>query len=75
MIVARVVCEGGQTTIQALDVPPSRIAPFDPNDLIERVKRLVDGAMPQPCEQLMVLRSAFWSFVQVEGKRPGPVTA
>jgi hypothetical protein len=69
VIVARVVWEGGEAAIQALDVSPSRIAPFVIGDLIERVRRFVDVAMPRPCEELTVLRSAFWSFVEVEGKR------
>jgi hypothetical protein len=70
--VARVRCDGARATIEALEVPPKRVEPFSSDALISRLNLLVASAAPRPYEQLTLLRSEFWAFVDVDAEGPSP---
>jgi hypothetical protein len=58
--------------VQALEVPPKGVEPFSSDALISRLNLLVASAAPRPYEELTVLRSEFWSFVDVGAEGPSP---
>jgi len=63
--VGRVVFRSGAVLVQPAKVTRQAIQPFEPEALLAKLTALVDQAAPDPCEQLVDLRSDYWSFVEV----------
>lgn len=69
--VARVVCDNARTLVEPIEVPVSRLQPFDAGALMRKLHFLVESATPRPFEQLKTLRSDFWSFAELPGHPSG----
>lgn len=63
VVVGRVVCDGGRTSIVPVDFSARAVRPFDADGLHSKLRFLVACAGVEPYVELMQMRSDFWVFV------------
>ena len=68
VVVGRVVCDQQRATIEAAEIPPRAVKPFDSARLRDKLEFLVMSVAGDPCRSLLALRSGFWSFVEISAQ-------
>ena len=71
VVVGRVFCDGVRATIERVEVPASKVRPFDALRLYDKLEFLVMSVTGDPARGLLQLRSGFWSFVETQGPASG----
>ena len=74
VIVGRVSCDGRVALVEPLPFQAEAVKPFEPIALFHKLEFLVASAVGDTFQALVTLRSAFWSFVEVEDERRGAGT-
>jgi len=65
VIVAKIICDRSQVSIESERVAARAVEPFQWDGLLAKLQFLVDSAIPDTCGDLLRLRSDFWSFVPI----------
>lgn len=65
VVVGRIRCGEGRPLVEPIEVSPHAIRPFDGVGLIAKLRFLVESTGSNPCDELVRLRSNYWSFVEV----------